>query len=106
MAASAVWATSCSAGAGDLDVGDQARISIYTHCGVLYLVESIDERHWMAVDLDDHGVDPMPTDWNATESERIDVVVELVGDDVLAVTPVDGGVTVHYRPTASLPGCD
>lgn len=70
-------------------------MSISVHCGVRYLVETIDGREW-AVDLDIDGIDPMPADWadDESDSQRIDVDVEPVAADRLTVTPTNGGRTV------------
>lgn len=108
LTAVALFGTSCSDGVDQLDVGDRVKLSTYVHCGVLYLNETIDARQWVAIDLEAEGVDPMPTDWKDAENEheRIDVSVELMRDDLLAVAPVGGGTTIHYEPTVSAPGCD
>ena len=94
--------------ADEMSVGDSVEISIYVHCGVRYLVETIDGRQWIAVDLDIDGIDPMPDDWadDENDSQRIDVEVELVAPDRLTVTPTNGGRTITYEPTDTNPGCD
>ena len=94
--------------ADEMSVGDSAEMSISVHCGVRYLVETIDGREWMAVDLDIEGIDPIPDDWANDENgnQRIEVEVELVAADRLTVTPTNGGRTVTYEPTESNPGCD
>lgn len=97
-----------SCGSDEMSVGDSVEMSISVHCGVRYLVETIDGREWVAVDLDIDGIDPMPDDWADVENDRqrIDVEVELVAADRLTVTPTDGGSTVTYEPTETNPGCD
>ena len=106
LVASAALA-SCSS-ADEMSVGDSVEMSISVHCGVRYLVETIDGRQWMAVDLDVDGIDPMPDDWadDESDSQRIDVDVELVAPDRITVTPTNGGRTVTYEPTETNPGCD
>jgi len=98
---------SCSS-VDQMSVGDSERTSIYVHCGVRYLVETIDGRQWEAIDLETFGVDPIPADWPEfdPEDQEIDVVVELVEESRLEVTPVDSGSTISYSPTQSSPGCD
>ena len=106
LVASATLA-SCSS-ADEMNVGDSVEMSISVRCGVRYLVETIDGRQWMAVDLDSDGIDPMPDDWadDESDSQRIDVDVELVASDRLTATPTKGGRTVTYEPTETSPGCD
>lgn len=106
MVASAALA-SCSS-ADEMSVGASVEMSISVHCGVRYLVETIDGRQWMAVDLDIDGINPMPADWadDESDSQRIDVDVELVAPDRLTITPTNGGRTVTYEPTETNPGCD
>lgn len=100
-------AASCSSVA-ELDVGDRRETSIYLHCGAQSLTETIDGRNWDAIDLDVASIDAIPPDWpdKDTESERLDVTVELVAENQLLVTPVDGGTTIAYEPTDSARGCD
>lgn len=103
----AVALASCGS-ADEMSVGDSVEMSIYVHCGVRYLVETIDGREWVAVDLDIDGIDPMPDDWadDESDSQRIDVNAELVSEDRLTITPTNGGRTVTYEPTETNPGCD
>ena len=93
---------------GQLAVGESRIVyGLSTHCGVEWLLRSINGQVWRATDLDltdASGIDPVPSAWGQSGGQ-IDVVVTLRDDTTLEVTGLGTDVTVTYTPDPEFPIC-
>ena len=93
---------------GQLAIGE-SRIAygLNTHCGVEWLLRSVNGQYWRATDLDlteTSGIDPIPSAWEQSVGQ-LDVVVTLLDDTILKVTGLDTDVTVMYTPDPDFRPC-
>ncbi len=81
---------------------------INTHCGVDWLLVSINGQFWRATDLDRTdagGIDRVPSAWGQAD-EPLDLIVTLLDATTLQATDLEMDVTVTYTPDPEFPGCE
>lgn len=94
---------------GDMAVGEtRTAHNVSTYCGVRVLGITVAGIQWVAYDLEEDGVAPIPDSWaeQVDESQRIDLEIELVTSEKLIATAVGTDESLHYAPTTDFAVCD
>ena len=104
----ALVGTACAQGIDgrvNLDVGDQIRVSITSHCGLETLEIDINEQTWttetIPQDAAGNAVEPA---WTRTGGV-VEMELTLVDEDTLSATEVGSGVFHEYSPNSNPDGC-
>lgn len=92
---------------GSMAVGEtRTAYDVSTHCGVRVLGIEVAGIVWVATDLEEEGVSPIPPSWqDQVESERIDLTLELVTSEKLRVTALGTEESLVYAPAIEREFC-
>ena len=89
-----------------LEVGEPAEVRLSTHCGLEWLEAEVDGRFWRTTELPaDEAGNAVEPAWPQTGGP-VDVVLHLLDEDTLEVTPAGSDVTHTYRSAPDPPGCE